>query len=156
MSDNSKFELTDSAVDLQPKHLTWLKEFANKLADFACKPSGQGGPYRNEDDRQGFYICYKYFGAHSDRYLMISRSHSDLRPTKQQIVSELRSNEIEAPAELYGRYHEHLTTPGQYATVRYGSHWYMLSESGIPKPFHNLFPETRRRNARSYANASRF
>jgi hypothetical protein len=148
-----KYEVDVKSANLNAEPLTWLKEFADKLCDHACKPNGQSGHYVNEDGRRGFYICYKFFGLKSDRYLMISRSHTDYKLTKQQIASELRSNEIEVRTEWYGKYHLHLFVPGTYVTVRYGNLWYMLSESGIPEPYQKWRITGFRGN--SYRNAGR-
>jgi len=121
----------------------WLIEFVNRLSvNRLCEHPGHA--YWNHPDLpesarvQGFSLSYQS----SDRYghtihLMISRSNTDHTLTLSEILGDLTSRLIEVPFK-FGQYHKHLPDPGTYATIRFGTRWYMLSRSGIRRPYHTL------------------
>ena len=91
---------------------------------------------------EGYYCCYQFID-HSGypQYAMIGRSRTSELLDLEQIIDELRSEELVFPFERFGEYYpqrKRKTEPGECATVRFGSRWYMLSVCGQLRPYFKL------------------
>jgi hypothetical protein len=130
----------------------WLEDIINRLSNCCVWKHPDvfywNHPERPQDLRQkGYSVCFQTVERDGHpRYVMISRSDTDIPVSLQSILDDLSSKEIILPFEKFGDYFAKARKrrePGKYATIKFGSRWYMLSVSGLPKPYYR-FSSTQR------------
>jgi hypothetical protein len=91
---------------------------------------------------EGYSCCYQFVDrAGYPQYAMIARSRTAELLSSEQIVNELSSQEVVFPFEKFGDYdrqRERRRGLGKYATIRFGTRWYMISTCGAFKPYFRL------------------
>ena len=91
---------------------------------------------------QGYYVCYQTADrAGYPLYVMISRSQTNDLIHLEEVINDLRSAKVVFPFSTFGEYYAQRSKrrgPGTYATIRFGSRWYMLSVCGQLTPFHKF------------------
>jgi hypothetical protein len=149
------FEAELRAAFSNDEQRRWLTDVVNRLSGRPVSKC-QEVKYWNHPELQehlrveGYSCCYQT----SDRagyplYVMLSRSHTVEPIALAQIIDELSSDEIVHPFEKFGDYYVERSRsrgPGKYATIRFGSRWYMVSVCGQFKPHFRLV-EARRPTA---------
>ena len=125
----------------------WLADVVNRLSDrpvWKCQEIQYWNhPELPEPMRaQGYYACLQSADRNGyPLFIMISRSHTTNKVSLAQIVDELSSQDIVFPFAKFGEYYARRSSsrgPGKYATIKFGSRWYMISVCGQPKPYYRL------------------
>ena len=91
---------------------------------------------------KGYSVCFQTTEQDGHpRYVMVSRSHTDVPVSLQTIIDDLTSDEIVLPFAKFGEYPTKPSKrrgPGTHATIKFWARWYMLSVSGLPRPYYRL------------------
>jgi len=144
-TDANFYEAVIGNANQRDEQRLWLEDVINRLTGrpvWKCHEV----QYWNHPElpkslrKQGYYVYYQS----SDQtghpiFLMFSRSDTDELLTLERILDDLRSGEIAFPFEKFGAYYaqpKRRCGPGTYATIRFGTRWYMLSRCGSMNPSH--------------------
>jgi len=114
----------------------WLRSISDSLLDPSCRAVYEGA-YENCKQVRGYSFCLRLpQPAGDDQFIMISRHNSTSRPPVNQIASELLSLDCVMRDGDYGFYYNRSHAKGQYASVKCGNRWYMISQAGVMEPRH--------------------
>jgi hypothetical protein len=159
MADIYEAALRRQYVADETDHRRWLAEVTSRLSDHRGR-SIERLLYRNRPNRpeelqeQGFYLCFQTSNRYGGTiYIMISRSRTDTHLTVNEIIDNLSSNEVEYPFKEFGEYRSGRrrdAEPGQYATIKFGPQWYLISKSGMKKPYYRHRPSAPSKNLNKF------